>query len=692
LTNPAALFQRAVQLYQGGRLADAEASCRLALTAMRHPDVLNLLGLIVAQRGNLDEAERVLNEAVKLAPRSVEARTNLAQVYALRGRLEDSVLAYGRALLIQPNFVLALNNRGTVLRKLKRFDEALTSLNKALAIKPDYADALFNRGNVLADLRRPAEALTDYERALSIHPRFADAMAGRGYAQTALGRCDLAMASFDAALAIKPNNIEALCGRGQACIALARFDEALDSFRKALAIDPDSVDANVGILFPARAACDWSREAELLPDLRRKIESRKWPVPPFTLLSYVDDPVLQLQCARIQSEQYATSDGWPRRPPSSRERIRVAYLSADFHRHVTAYLMAEMFELHDRARFETVAISYGPDDQSDMRRRLVTAFDRFEDVRLKSDRDVAKLIHDLEIDIAVDLKGHTGGARTGILASRPAPIQASYMGYTATTGTDFIDYIIADRIVAPLEQQPFFSEKIVHLPPCYMVSASTIAVPDSTPTREQIGLPNDAFVFCSFNNTYKITPPIFKVWMNLLREVEGSVLWLLRGPAEAERNLRAEAGRQGIAPARIVFAERTKEPADHLARHRLADLFVDTHHVNAHTTAAESLRMGLPLVTCPGRTFITRVAASMLTAAGLPELIATSLEDYQAIAIRLARDPTALAEIRDRLRAALPTCPLFDTARFTRHFEQALSGMWQRHLRGAPPASFAIEP
>jgi predicted O-linked N-acetylglucosamine transferase (SPINDLY family) len=372
------------------------------------------------------------------------------------------------------------------------------------------------------------------------------------------------------------------------------------------------------------------------------------------------------------------------------DKVRIAYLSADFHQHAMAYLMAELFERHDRSRFEIIGASFGVDDKSQMRKRLVAAFDQFHDVCRKSDEAVAKLLHDLQIDIAIDLMGYTRDFRFGILAYRPAPIQASYLGFPGTMGAEFINYIIADKTVAPFEHQAFYTEKIVHLPDCYQVNDTKRKIAERTPTRQEAGLPDNGFVFCCFNNNWKITPDIFSVWMRLLRAVEGSVLWLVGDNKSAERNLRMEAQAWGIDPARLVFAGRLP-PEDHLARHRVADLFLDTLPYNAHTTASDALWAGLPLVTRLGEAFAGRVAASLLNAIGLPELVTHSIEDYETLALRLAKDPSLLQGYRNQLAKNRLTHPLFDTDRFRRHMEASYLQMWEFWQRGEQPRSFAVE-
>lgn len=369
---------------------------------------------------------------------------------------------------------------------------------------------------------------------------------------------------------------------------------------------------------------------------------------------------------------------------SLKPKLRVGYLSTDFHRHATAYLIAELFELHDRARVEVCAYSYGPDDGSAIRRRLVGACDRFVEIAGASFEDAARCIYRDEIDILIDLKGYTRATRTEILALKPAPIQVSYLGYPGTMGADFIDYIITDRFISPPDQEPFFSEKFVYLPDCYQVNDRQRKIAEQTPTRTESGLPEDGVVFCCFNNTYKITPAVFDIWMRVLKGIPGSVLWLLEANGGSVVNLRREAKKRGVHPERLVFTPRMSMEK-HLARFRIADLFLDTFPYNAHTTASDALWAGLPVLTCAGETFASRVAGSLLTAIGLPELITTSLADYEALALRLARSPARLAGLRKRLQKNRLTAPLFDSPRFTRHIESAYQMMWEVYLKGEAP-------
>jgi protein O-GlcNAc transferase len=634
------------------------------------------------QRGRLADADDLYRQILDVASDHIIALNNRGVVLEQLDRVGEALASLDLALSIKPDYADACYNRGIVLLKMKRFDEALASYDQALAIKGDYSEAFSNRGIAMMELNRLDGALASFDRALAIKADYAEAHYNRGIVLMKLERPAEALAGFDSALAIRPDYAEAFFNRGAALQALKRHQEALAAFERVLAANPDHPHALSALATSAIEACDWTRAEHVSKRLTRRIVEQGGFIAPFILLFYSDDPSLQLQCARnFAGHTIPVAPRPPRRPARKPEKIRIAYVSADFRNHPMAHLTAELFELHDRARFEVTGISFGPDDRSEIRARVAGAFDRFHDVRAKSDRDIAALIGELGIDIAVDLMGHTRNSRPGIFAPRCAPIQVSYLGFPATMGVDFIDYIIADPIVLPFDQQPFYTERIVHLPETYWVNDSQLKISERVPTRAEAGLPQQGFVFCCFNKSAKITAPVFEVWMRLLAAIEGSGLWLLRDNAVAESNLREEAANRGIDPDRLVFADKL-ELDRHLARHRLADLFLDTIPYNAHTTATDALQAGLPVLTCVGATFAGRVAASLLSAIGLPELIAHSLPEYQAMAMKLARDGDYRAGIRARLAQNRGSFPLFDTDRFRRHIETAYTEMYERWRRG----------
>jgi len=690
-----AYYNRGVTLQELKRLEEALGSFDRALALdPNHAEAFNNRGNALKDLNRYEEALASFDRALTVRPGYVKALYNSGVTLQELTRFEEALASFDKALAVKRDYAEAFNNRGAALKELKRLDEALASFDKALALNPDYAQAHFNRGVILHELNRLDEALASYDKAIALKPDYAEAFTNRGAALKQLKRLEEALASFDKALALNPNFADAFYNRGLTLRELNQFDKALASYEKTLAVKPDHARAFSGIIDCLNNLCDWRHTTDIADDVIAHVSEKKSIISPLALLGYSGDPLLQLQCAknfvddRVPSPSRTLWTGTTWR----HDKLRVAYLSADFRSHPVAYLIAELFEQHDRSRFEIIGISFGVDDRSEMRKRLVAAFDEFHDVRRKSDKEVAKLLSDLQIDVAIDLMGYTQDSRPGIFAYRPAPIQVNYLGYPGTMGAEFIDYIITDKTVAPFEHQPFYTEKIVHLPDCFQVNDRKRKIAAQTPTREEAGLPAVGFVFCCFNNNWKITPAIFDVWMRLLSEVQGSVWWLSKANDAAVRNLRREADARGIDASRLIFAPRVLRLEDHLARHRLADLFLDTLPFNAHTTASDALWAGLPVLTCRGEAFAGRVAASLLHAIGVPELITSNLEEFQALALKLARDSALLAEIKAKLARNRNTYPLFNTVRFTRHIEAAYTTMWEIWQRGEVPKSFRVEP
>ncbi|HEY7298332.1 MAG TPA: tetratricopeptide repeat protein [Xanthobacteraceae bacterium] len=656
-------------------------------------EALSNRGDALCDLGRFEEALASYEQALAINPRLIPALVNRGVLLRNLGRLAEAISDYEKALVLDPRHAQAWNNHGIALCDLGRETQALASYERALALQPDFLEALVNRGNVVLELRRPAEALASYGRALALKPDFAAAHKNRGHALYDLGRFVEALASYDEALAAEPADADAAFHRTRALGKLNQHAQAiveLSLLRKRRADVPNLL----GDLAHCKAVtCDWSDAAGLIEELGGHATAGTAPVDPFMFLSFWANSEQQLACARNwlrRKKIVGVHRAW-NRADFAGDRLRVAYLSADFHRHATAYLMAELFEIHDRKRFEIVGISFGPDDRSPLRSRVIAGFDRFFDVTTRTDQEIAKLIRDLKVNIAIDLKGHTTDARIGIFADRAAPIQAGYLGYPGSTGADFLDYIIADTVVLPFDQQPWYTEKIVHLPDCYQVNDSKRSAATATPLRSEVGLPETGFVFCCFNNTWKINPQLFDIWMRLLRRVHGSVLWLLETNELAVANLRKEASARRIDPARLVFAPRVDLP-EHLARHRLANLFLDTLPYNAHTTSSDSLWAGVPVVTATGDRFAGRVAASLLNSIGLPQLATASLADYEALALKLATEPALLEAVRRDLETNRHTLPLFDCRRFCRHIEAAYATMWEIWLSGEGPRSFSVEP
>jgi protein O-GlcNAc transferase len=723
-------------LKRQGKLGEAAAAYRHALALK--PDLAeacNNLGVVLQSQGKFVEALDAYERAIKLRPGDLEAAYNRAVALQQQGSRDQAEAAYRDILRQGPNRFVYVN-LGALLQEQGRLDEALAAFDAALALDPAYTEAHFNRGVVLAQQGRPEQAVEAYSAAVRLRPDYVEAATNAAIALQELGRLDEAAAAFEhaaklspgaaephnnrgiallargqpieavtafqRALALKPDYAEAFYNLGNAWRELGKPEGAIAAYGQALRLRPDDADAFAQLAYQRWRACDWSdydADQQKMRDLVRQGTR----VPPFFLLATNASPAEQLACARRWVEPFArAAPKLPARSPSplptlprlrgrerEGERIRLGYLSADFHQHATAHLAAELFERHDRARFEVFAYSYGPDDGSTMRRRLEGAFEHFVDIRPLSHTQVAHRIRADAVDILIDLKGHTLNARTAMLAARPAPIQVNYLGYPGTMGADFIDYIVADRIVAPPEQQGFFTEQFVMLPGCYQPSDTQRAAAPPT-SRRDCGLPAEGFVFCCFNNSYKITRAFFETWMRLLKRVPGSVLWLLESNELARRNLRREAEQRGVDPDRLVFAP-IRPIGEHLARHRHADLFLDTLPCNAHTTANDALWAGLPVLTCAGATFAGRVAASAVAAAGVPELITPSLAAYEQLALDLARTPARPRELRERLEKNRATAALFDIAAYVRNLESAFTRMWERWRAGEPPAVFAIE-
>jgi predicted O-linked N-acetylglucosamine transferase (SPINDLY family) len=684
-----ALNYRGNALRALNRLSDALASYARAL-AIRpgYAEALNNRGAVLTDLKRFSDALASYDRAVAINPDYAEALNNRGVVLAELKRFDDALASYDRALAIKPDYTEAFNNRGNALSELGRFEEALTSYDHALAIKSDYLEALHNQGAALRDLRRFEEALTRFDRALALRPEYPEALNSRGVVLSDLKRFDDALVSYDAALAIRPDYVEALYNRANTLSELGRFDEALANYDRALVIRPDYKHLFGLRLFCKMKICDWVEIASDFSQLAEKVGSGQPASSPSLVVATPLSAALQKQCAELfVCENFPPMMRLPEfEGRYEHDRIRLGYFSADFHNHATAHLMTGLFERHDRTRFELTAFSFGQTQRDALRTRLEKAFDRFLEIGGRSDEEVAMLARRLEIDIAVDLKGFTQGSRPGIFAMRPAPTQVNYLGYPGTMGAEYIDYLIADSTLIPEDQQQHYVEKIIYLPDSYQVNDSNRSIAGNIITRAECGLPEVGFVFCCFNNNYKIVPDVFEIWMRLLKAVEGSVLWLLECNTSAMKNLRREAQAWGLAPERVVFATQMA-PSEHLARHRLADLFLDTLPYNAHTTASDALWAGLPVLTCLGQTFPGRVSASLLNAIGLPELIAENLDVYEALALELATNRQQLGTLRQRLAANRLTYPLFDTARFTKLIESAYVAMWKQHRAGIAPMS-----
>ena len=650
-------------------------------------------GLSFLHKGKMAQAKTLFEQALHIQPKSFDALNLLGFVAALTKNYLLAAELFGQAIFINQNNSGTLSNYANVLKELKRFDEALASYDQAIKLKVDYPEAYFNRGITLGELNRFDEALASFDQAIKFKVDYADAYVSRGNALKELRRFDDALASYDQAIKLKVDYTEAYINRGIVLEGCKRFDEASASYKSALSLRPDYEFLLSMVIRINMQICNWDGITEKISLYEADILKRKAITEPFVALTLLDKPDLHKMTSEAYTKTFFKRKQTPDLISTHRidGKIRIGYYSADFHNHATSYLMAELFELHDARKFELYGFSFGLRPKDEMGERVSVAFNKFFDVSFTSDREVAILSRQLGIDIAVDLKGYTKDNRMGIFAERCAPIQVSYLGYPGTLGADYIDYVIADKTVLPESSQDHFTEKVVYLPHSYQVNDSKRKISDRVFTKAELGLPLKGFIFCCFNNNYKIFPATFDSWMRILKAVEGSVLWLLEDNKTAASNLRKEAQARGVEISRLVFVKRIKLD-EHLARHRLADLFLDTLPYNAHTTASDALWAGLPVLTCTGRSFPSRVAGSLLNAVELPELVTQTQEEYEARAIELATHPSIMQKLRRKLERNRITTPLFNGKLFAKHIESAYVAMHERAQAGLPTEHIEIKP
>ena len=688
---PGAVHNLGLLLVKKEDYAEALKNFLIALSFAPDDAELNVAcGTTLLKLGRPGEALDLFDRALRVTAELPQALMNRGIALLDLGRREEALASHQQALALRPDYAEAFLNMGNVLQELQLSNEALASYEKALEIRPSYAEAHNNRGNVLLKLARTAEALASFRKALEILPDYAEAHLGLGNVLMNLKRPQETLLSYERALAIRSDFAEALLNRGKVLRELGRFDEALAIYSRLLALVPDAADALSELVFIHQTMCDWDSLKTARAQLIASARTGNRGVNPFVLLTVSDDPALHQTAARAHFQGMQVR--WRKAAPvamGAAERIRIGFFSADFHNHATLHLMAGVLEAHDKKDFELHAFSYGPQTDDAMRSRARNAVARFHECSGLSHQDIIDKAHAAGLHVAVDLKGHTRDTRLEIFMGQVAPIQVSFLGYPGTTGSRLIDYIIADATVLPLDQQPFYDERIVHLPDTYQPNDRQRIIATPSPNRIDVGLPAQGFVYCCFNNIYKITPEFFASAMRILSAVPGSVLWLLSSDQHAMARLQAVAEAAGIASSRLVFGP-SRPTAEHLARYRLADLFLDTLPYNAHTTASEALWAGLPVLTRLGQAFAGRVAGSLVRAVGLPELVTESIADYEALAIAFGRDPERMAALKAKLAAAIPNAPLFDTLRFTRHLEDAFRIMVERHGAGLPPESFAV--
>jgi predicted O-linked N-acetylglucosamine transferase (SPINDLY family) len=684
-----------VVLMRLARFAEAEPFIARATLLNKNSDVsFYNYGLISKHLNKSRQALDNFSKALDLNPNVPDTWNNRGTVFNDLKDYESAIADFDKALALNPNYGEAYANKGKSLTLLKRYQDACPVYDKALAINPNLESAWLGRGNVLAWFKRHDDALVAYERALSIKPDLAEAWGGRGNVFYGLKRHDEARAAYNKALSIKPDLPEAWLGCGNVCAALKRYEDALVAYDKAFAIKPDLEIVESARLYTKMRLCNWDNLENEIGSLTASIRAGT-ANPPFPLLSLVGSPDDQLRCARswVAAQHPSAEESIWRGPIYKHDKIRIGYVSPDFRPHPVSYLMAGVLEAHCSDRFKTYGFSIGARDSGELRSRLESSFHKFFDCHNKHDSEIVNAIRSSEIDILVDLAGYTQDARPSLFEYRPAPIVVNYLGFAGTLGSSRLwDYIVADRIVAPDGSAEYFEEKLARLPGCFMPHDDKgRSISDDAPSRIDHGLPEKGIVFCCFNNAFKINPRVLGSWASILNSVHDAVLWLADMEAAAKSNLRERAKNLGLDPDRLVFAKRVPSTAEHLARHRLADLFLDTLPYNAHTTASDALWAGLPVLTRAGDSFAGRVAASLLNSVGLPELITHSSEEYEAAAIELARDREKLNAIKGKLAANRLTASLFDTPLYTKHLEAAYEAMYQRHQARLPPEHIDVD-
>lgn len=690
----------------------------------RFCDPIQNRALALDKIGKHTEAEEVFQELIKLIPANADAFYGLGNALCNQKRTSEAVAAFHKALKLKPDYGLAWFNLGNALLDQKLWDDAIEAYGHSSNNMPYHAATYSNCGNAYTAKHMYKEAQELYDAAVACNPKFFEAYFNKAVLYNLNGRFLEAIEACHNLIQINPNHSKVMNALGVALAGIKHHVAAIDAFEKAIEqnpkqveawsnmagsyeilhkhedavrcckeamqLDPDYPNIRARMAFKQLYICDWSDATETVNILLSKLKGGT-ACDPFRYVAFSKDASLHHKIARKWARSLENTLIKVESPPTPpiHKRIKIGYFSADFHLHATALLAARLFELHDKEQFETYAFSFGPDRKDEMFQRLNKSFDHWIDIRAMDDKNVVKKARELEIDIAVDLKGYTLDHRIGIFQLRLAPIQISYLGFPGTTGCSHMDYIIADRTLIPPRLRKFYTEKVIYLPHSYQINDDKKEVPKKRLSRAKLGLPKAGFVFCCFNNNYKITPEVFDVWMRLLKQVPGSVIWLLKDNELAEKNLRTEAIKRGVAPERIVFAPRTSA-MEHLARQRAADLFLDTLPCNAHTTASDALLVGLPVLTCMGDSFASRVAASLLKAQGLEDLITESLQEYEARAIELATNPTTLKQIRQRCRKAINEGRLFDSAGTTRAIEQAYTTAYKTMHQAKPPRDITV--
>jgi protein O-GlcNAc transferase len=722
-------FQAAIASFTAGQTEQAADHLHAAVTLdPQNAQYQTAAAEIFRRTGRLSAAIDAGRRAVSLTPDEPAAHNNLGLALQDNGSTAEAEGCFRRAIELAPDYAKAHCNLGVLLTRQLRLNEAAVSLQQALRLKPDYPQALNAWGLVFQRLHQTPRAVECFRQALQRQPRYAPAMLNLGNALSEMGRAEEGEQLIRESLNVRPNYAEAWHDLGAHLEQNQRIAEAVQAYEQAWRLQPEVTQHLAATENARRCVCDWGGWEHRIPELLQVVrdalaEGRPSPLWPFASFRMPTTNEDRLLIARRHAEHISlahlregeapakphsgspsgSAGASPSRRPHSEitprhfdpeswpadERLRIGFLSHELGNNVVGHLMAGLFRRFDRGRFEVVAFDYSPPDDSPLRQRIMGDCDRSVDIGSLSPADAAKCIAQERIHVLLDINSFMHRGRPEIAAYRPAPIQVSYM-YPATTGAEWIDYFLTDRIVTPPGHERFFTEKLVYLPPPYLPNDSDQPIAENAPTRSDCGLPDDAFVYCSFNKSDKIDPSIFDVWMNILHRVPQGVFWQRENNPHIQDNLRREAKARGIDPARLIFAPNVPDMEQHLARHRCADLFLDTYIHGAHGTAVDGLWAGLPLLCCAGLTFTSRVAASLLTAAELPELIAGNLQQYEDLAVHLSETPDELEELRERLRGVRQPGSAFDTTRMVRNLERAFEEMWRIFRTGQRPRAIEL--
>lgn len=694
-------YLTALNYHRAGQLVQAESLYQQALSLQpRHADALHMLGVIYYQTNRAELAVQSISQALAINPKQIDYLNHYGLALRAANQPEAAIKSFQQAILLQPKDLDIQLNLGNTLLALDRFEAAAGHYRRVLRVMPKKDDVRAALSHCLSSLGNQAHTLGNFtqaeacfQEALQLTQQDAALLYNLGNAQRELGMADEAAKQYQKAIQLNPDDADAYNNLGNVQRELGQLDLAIESYKKALALNPQLYHAKVHLVHQKQHMCDWQGLDDDIAEIRHWVKTQpSAQISPFAFLAMPSTTAEEQKiCANNWvNNRYATLIQHSKQLNFThlikpvQKKIKIGYLSADFRLHPLAFLVSELIELHDRSQFEIIAFSYGVNDNSSARTRLEKAFDQFHDIRKLSEIEAAKKIHACSIDILVDLTGFTQTSRSGIAALRPAPININWLGFPGTMGgfhdLPLFDYLLTDSFICPPDTAQYYAEKLAVLPFCYQPNDRKRPVA-SPPSREacQLPEPENAFVFCCFNQTFKITADIFTVWMRLLKATPSSVLWLLDCNSWAKQNLINEAALHGITSEQLIFAPRVSI-AGHLARHIHADLFLDTRPYNAHTTCSDALWMGLPVLTCIGDTFAARVAGSLINAAGLNELITYTLEDYENKALYFAKNPAILNEIKQKLIAEKMTSPLFDTASFAKSLESSYQTIWKQHL------------